>query len=312
MDYVQGSNSAMKRLYDNLRKVALSSSSTVLIYGETGTGKEVMAQQIHQLSKRKDGPFIAVNATTLSPELLESELFGHEAGAFTSANKTKKGLLEVAEGGTLLLDEIGEMDLAIQAKILRVLQEHQIRRVGGLDTIPVDVRLIAATNRDLDDAVKAGRFRQDLYYRLNVVPLILPPLRDRPDDIEALANHFIQKLNPELGREIQGVSPEALVVLQNHQWPGNIRELRNVIERAMLMECDGPLIIPDHLKLEHGQQIPGSSGLIGSHVPLELVEREHISAVLRSTGGNKFQAAKILEIDRTTLYNKLKKIDPAL
>lgn len=306
MDFVQGPNVAMKKLFENLEKVAISGSSTVVIYGETGTGKEVIAQQIHYLSKRRDAPFIAVNATTLSPELLESELFGHEAGAFTSANKTKKGLIEAAEGGTLLLDEIGEMDLAIQAKLLRVLQEHQIRRVGGVDTIPVNVRLIAATNRDLQEAVKEGRFRQDLFYRLNVLPLWLPPLRHRLDDVETLALYFVKKLNKELSRDVKGIEPDALQLLQSHSWPGNIRELRNVIERAMLMECEGAMLTMDNLKLE-GSHEAGVSSLLGAHVPLELVEREHIAAVLKTTGGNKFQAAKILGIDRTTLYNKLKK-----
>lgn len=314
---VQGPNPVMKKIYDSLGLIAKSNSSTVLIHGETGTGKEVIARRIHSLSHRSKKPFVEVNATALTEELLESELFGHEEGAFTGALKSKKGLFEVATGGTLFLDEIGDMNLVMQAKILRALQERKIRRVGGTDHIDVDIRLITATNKNLEEEVNKGNFREDLYYRLNVVPINLPPLRDRKDDIETLVRYFIQCFNKELGRKIEDVHPEALEMLVNDPWPGNVRQLKNLLERTILLECDETTLRPAHLKL--GSKTIGVStqaatpastgGLIGQKVPLEQVEREHIEGVLRSTSGNKNQAAMILGIDRTTLYNKLKKYE---
>lgn len=320
--YVLGPNSEMKRIYDQLEIVAKSRSTTVLIEGETGTGKEVIARRIHALSDREKKTFVEINATALMAELLESELFGHEAGAFTGAMKTKKGLFEIADGGTLFLDEIGDMDLSMQAKILRALQEKKIRRVGGTENIDIDIRLITATNKDLGIAMQKGEFREDLYYRLNVVPIQLPALRQRVDDIEALAMHFINEFNGEFGRSVESVEPEAMEALKNYPWPGNIRELRNFIERTVLLECTGNVLKSKHLPFGKSiavrdvslsparggdMNLPGPEQLVGKNVPLEAIERRHIEGVLQMANGNKNQAAQVLGIDRTTLYNKLKK-----
>ncbi len=314
--YVIGPNSRLAKIFKEIDAVGRSPSTTVLILGETGTGKEVIANRIHNQSNRSDKPFVPVNATALSPELLESELFGHEAGAFTGATGTKKGLFEVADGGTLFLDEIGDMEVGLQAKILRVLQEKTIRRVGGTDHIDVDIRLIAATNKDLEQAVRDGDFREDLYYRLNVVPLNLPPLRARTDDIESLALHFIEYFNGEFNRNVTKIDPAALSALKKYSWPGNIRELRNLLERTMLLEVEGEALLLQHIKLggnalRRGNEAKtkGAALDIGDTIPLETVERQHIEGVLEATNGNKNQAAQILGIDRTTLYNKLKKYD---
>lgn len=315
--FIIGPNPTMAAIFENLEKIATSPSTTVFIHGETGTGKEVIASRIHFMSHRASSRFVAINATALTADLLESELFGHESGAFTGAVATKKGLFEVADGGTLFLDEIGDMDLGMQAKILRALQERSIRRVGGTENIPVDIRLITATNKNLEESVKEGTFREDLYYRLNVVPIYLPALRHRTDDIEALASNFIQEFNREFGRHVKGMSPDALDALQKYQWPGNVRELRNLIERSMLLDEPGEVLEAAHLKFSVGGTVPskgegpaaagGAPGIVGQSVPLETVERQHIEGVLSLTKGNKNQAAQILGIDRTTLYNKLKK-----
>ena len=328
--YAEGPNKEMQKLYGNLDVVAKSPSTTVFIHGETGSGKEVIARRIHQLSNRANKPFVEVNATALTAELLESELFGHEAGAFTGATTAKKGLFEVADGGTLFLDEIGDMDLKMQAKLLRAIQERTIRRVGGTENIPVDLRLITATNRDLAEIVAAGEFREDLYYRLNVVPIHLPSLAQRRDDIETLCLHFIRSFNQDFGKHVASISPEALQALESYNWPGNIRELRNLIERTVLLECDSSVLELHHLKFQgphaQGGVVPktglvegapagapasvgggGGDRIVGTRVSLELVERHHIEGVLELTGGNKNQAAQILGIDRTTLYNKLKR-----
>lgn len=313
---VVGSDIKMKKIYDNLGVIAKSNASTVFIAGETGTGKELIAHRIHALSNRSSGPFVEINVTALTAELLESELFGHEMGAFTGAVDSKKGLFEVANGGTLFLDEIGDMDLAMQAKILRALQERKIRRVGGTKHIEVDIRLITATNKNLEDAVRSGKFREDLYFRLNVVPIFLPPLRDRPDDMEALVNFFIESFNREFGRSVEGFNEAAIEYLKSYSWPGNIRELRNIIERTILLECDGPILRRRHIKLtnldaeiyDHGE--PDQK--IGQDIPLALIEKEHIEGVLRSNRGNKNKTAQILGIDRTTLYNKIKKYEISL
>lgn len=316
--YVFGPNKTMAKIYENLEIISQSGSTTVFIYGETGTGKEIIAQRIHELSERRKKPFVEVNATALTAELLESELFGHEAGSFTGAAQTKKGLFEVATGGTLFLDEIGDMDLTMQAKILRALQERKIRRVGGTDFIEVDIRLITATNKNLEEAVKEGTFREDLYYRLNVVPINLPPLRERKDDIESFVRHFIGVFNREFGRNVEDISPDALKDLCNYPWPGNVRELRNVIERTLLLECHEAVLKVEHLCFLLGERNVQATGgkpslptavinKIGENFPLENIEREHIEGVLKANSGNKNQAAQILGIDRTTLYNKLKK-----
>lgn len=313
--YVVGPNRSMQQVFDRVELVARSDSTTVFIHGETGTGKEVIARKIHQMSARQNRPFVEVNATALTAELLESELFGHEEGSFTGASGTKKGLFEVASGGTLFLDEIGDMDLLMQAKILRAIQERKIRRVGGTEQIEVDIRLITASNRNLDQAVKEGTFREDLYYRLNVVPIVLPPLRERRDDIETLLRHYIDIFNKEFGKQVTDISTDALEALENYAWPGNVRELRNLLERTMLLETHGSTLELSHLKFGvgivsrpiEGGSSPVAEGILGSKVPLEEVEKQHIARVLESTKGNKNQAAIILGIDRTTLYNKLKK-----
>ena len=307
---VWGSNNIMKGIRARLNVVAESKATTVLIYGETGTGKEVIARTIHGLSNRKNKPFVAVNATALSRGLLESELFGHEEGAFTGAAKLKKGLFEVAEGGTLFLDEIGDMDMGIQAKVLRALEDHTIRRVGGVVEIPVNIRIIFATNKNLEEKVQNGDFREDLYYRLSVIPLSLPPLRDRKEDIEVLAYHFVCFFNNEFKRHVKKIAPMALNAMMKYSWPGNVRELRNMIERAILLECDGEILNKSHL-LFNGilkrKRCGKNKICLGEHLTLDIIEREHIEGVLSSFGGNKNQTAKILGIDRTTLYNKLRK-----
>ena len=312
--YIVGNNPIVQRLYEKADIAAQSSSSTVLIRGETGSGKEAVARRIHLMGRRSKQPFVEVNATALSTELLESELFGHEAGSFTGASHQKKGLFEVADGGTLFLDEIGDMDPAIQAKLLRSLEDKSIRRVGGIKNIPVDVRLVAATNTHLEEAVAKGNFREDLFYRLNVVPLTLPPLRERPEDVTALSLLFLQRFALEFQREVESISQEALEVLQTYSWPGNIRELRNLIERTVLLECKGRVLELKHLQAASSRfrGLAGPDGSmapqhIGDTISLEEVERQHIAGVLRASDGNKNRAAKILGIDRSTLYNKLKK-----
>lgn len=304
-NFVRGPNIAMKKVFEDIETIAKSPSSTVLIQGQTGSGKEIAARLIHSLSARKDELFVEINATALSAELLESELFGHVAGAFTGAQKTKKGLFELAHKGTLFLDEIGDMELALQAKILRALQEKSIRHVGGLEQIAVDVRLIAATHRNLEKAVEEKTFREDLYYRLNVLPIQIPSLAERKDDIESLAMHFIEEFNREFNKKIKGIDKEALDCLKKHNWPGNVRELRNVLERSILLEAkESSTLKASHLSfLEKSHK----ASCIGRDLPLETVEREHIEGVLKANKGNKNQAAQILGIDRTTLYNKLKK-----
>jgi two-component system response regulator AtoC len=307
---VLGPNKAMQKVFQEIELLRKSTRTPVLIRGETGTGKEIIARKVHASSKRSKAPFIAINASALSVELLESELFGHEAGAFTGALKTKKGLFEVASKGTLFLDEIGDMDCGLQAKLLRALQEQKIRRVGGTEEITIDVRFIAATNKDLASCIREGTFREDLYYRLNVVELFIPPLRERKEDIETLATYFVKVFNKEFQKNIREISPEAFKHLKAYDWPGNIRELRNVIERSMLLACSSPIVQAEDFsidpqrnidRIEHNQQ------MIGENISLELVEREHIEAVLLANNGNKNLAAQILGIDRTTLYNKLKK-----
>jgi DNA-binding NtrC family response regulator len=245
---VIGATPSMKKLMSDLARVA-PSNATILLTGESGTGKEVLAAAIHKMSNRANKPWVAINCANFSDTLLESELFGYEAGAFTGAAKKKDGLFVTADGGTLFLDEISSMKFDLQAKLLRVLEDRTIRRLGGTAETRVDVRIIAATNRSLDEMVKSGQFREDLYHRLNVVQLRLPPLRERTDDIPALVGYFIQKYNREMGRSVQGANPAAMSLLKAYPWPGNIRQLRNVIERAMLF-ADGDTLEPGHLSPE--------------------------------------------------------------
>ncbi|KAA5546315.1 FHA domain-containing protein [Roseiconus nitratireducens] len=307
---IVGNSDAIK---DVIRNVSLAgpTEATVLIRGESGVGKELVASAIHQASARSAGPLVCMNCAALSPSLLESELFGHEKGAFTGATERKRGKFEMADGGTLMLDEIGEMDLEIQAKFLRVLEGHPFERVGGQTPIKVDVRVVAATNRDLQSMVGEGKFRQDLFYRLHVVEIFVPPLRERGSDVLLLAKHFLNEFNQQMGRRIETISDRACQKLLDYQWPGNIRELRNVIERAVVLNS-GSTIEAEHLLLT-----PAAVGGLGgsraatSRDPVEMsladLERAHIQRVLRHTDGNKSRAASILGIERSTLDRKLKR-----
>ena len=299
-----GQSPAMLEVYKLMARVA-HSTATVLILGESGTGKEVVARTIHQHSPAS-GPFVAVNCAAIPENLLESELFGHEKGAFTGAVARKIGRFEQAGGGTLFLDEIADMSLALQAKILRAVQEREIERVGGGESIPVTVRLIAATNRNLQDAIAQGRFREDLYYRLAVVTIQLPRLVDRGDDLIQLVAHFARQFGERYGKSIEAVSDRALELLRNHQWVGNVRELRNVIERAAIVASDGTLR-SEHLTDELRAEEPGVPERSTNALPtLAEAEARHIARVLQHTGGQIGSAADILGIHRNTLTRKMK------
>ena len=301
-----GRSRAMRELFETLALVA-PSEATVLIQGESGTGKELVANVIHENSSRKDGPFIKVNCAALHENLLESELFGHEKGAFTGADKRRLGHFERASGGTLFLDEIGDMSMTTQAKILRVLQEGECNRLGSERTIKVDVRLLAATHKNLEEMVEKGLFRQDLFFRLNVVPINLPPLRERKEDIPVLADHFVQKYAARNRKSLRGLHPATVQALCRYQWPGNIRELENTMERAVIL-CLGEQITPNDLpaQLRPRKDTPDQpfAGMGGRS--LKEMERELIRATLGETGGNKSQTARILGISRQTLINKIK------
>ena len=299
-------------------KIALSQAS-VLISGESGTGKELIARAIHYNSRRAKGPFIKVNCAALPESLLESELFGHEKGAFTGAQTLRQGLFERANEGTLLLDEIGEMPLVLQAKLLRILQEREFERIGGHQTIKVDIRIIGATNRDLQAMVKEGTFREDLFYRLNVIHLILPPLRDRREDISLLANHFLQKFSSENQRDIIDIDPMAMSLLTAWSWPGNIRELSNVIERAVVMNS-GPIIFSEDLPPQIRQPVCNAGEAKTAPVgernlkeEIKRVEKRIIMEVLEQQEGNRTRTALMLGISRRALMYKLQEygIDPA-
>src|SRR5215471_13913635 len=302
-----GSSPAMLEVYKLVARVS-ESKSTVLLQGESGTGKELIARAIHGNSPRRDKPFVPVNCGALPDTLLESEMFGYEKGAFTGAVGMKTGLFESATGGTLFLDEIGELGQALQVKLLRVMQDHEVRRVGGTHSIKVDVRIIAATNRDLEQLVKEGKFRDDLFYRLNVVRITLPSLIERQEDIPMLAHHFLQKWGAGAPRAVRGFHPGTLVLLKQYRWPGNVRELENAIERAVSLS-HGPLLTPDDLPAalrQFGSQFGDKTEVSDQHdevcLTLEEVEKRHLIRVLKETKGNKVRAAKILGIDRRTLY----------
>ena len=289
-----------------LARMAAKSSSTVLILGESGTGKELLARAIHAESPRRDGSFVGVSCVALTETLLESELFGYEKGAFTGAVGGARGKFEIAAGGTLFLDEMGDISLKLQLDLLRVLDAREFRRVGGSQLIKVDARIIAATNRDLKKLVESGTFREDLYYRLNVIPVTLPPLRERKEDIPLLAEHFLAQFGTEMRKPLEAVSAEALEILMAHDWPGNVRELRNVLERGAVL-ARGPIITP--LELELVQPASAASPL-GSAEPadsLKDVERKHIISTLRQHRWNITRSAKALGIDRVTLYSKIKR-----
>jgi len=301
-----GNSAALRQVMDLVNRVA-ASNATVLLLGETGTGKEVTARQIHTASPRKDRPFIAINCAALPETLLESELFGHEKGAFTGAHAAKMGRFEMADGGTLFLDEIGDISLSIQVKLLRVLQEKEFVRVGGTRTISTDVRIIAATNRDLRQAMEKGVFREDLYYRLNVFPIQLPPLRERREDVPLLVDHFIGLAAPQLGCKKPAVGDSAMALLAAYRWAGNIRELQNVVERAVLL-ADGAVVTPAHLPREivGDEQLAEPSKTESS---LWGYEKAMIVKALRESGWNQSQAARVLGISRDNLRYRLKKYE---
>jgi transcriptional regulator with PAS, ATPase and Fis domain len=301
----------MQHVFSLVRKIAHSDATTVLISGESGTGKDLVAKAIHYESRRSQHPFIAVNCGSLPDTLLESELFGHERGAFTDARAAKDGLFELADKGTVLLDEIGDASASFQVKLLRFIEDKTFKRIGGIKDIEVNVRIIAATNKDLKRLVEESRFREDLYYRLKVIPVFLAPLRERPQDIPALAKCFVDRFNKEFNKHVSGISPEALAILQSYQWPGNVRELRNVLERVMILESE-EVILPQHLPLELTLKRETSFLPDGYHLPadgtsLRGVEKALIEKALHHTGGNQSRAAALLRISRHVLRYKMRK-----
>lgn len=302
----------MHKIIQMTDKIAQSDAATVLIQGESGTGKDMVAQAIHYQSKREDKPFIAVNCAGLTEQLLENELCGHEKGAYTDAREVKKGLLEVADGGSLFLDEIGDMNQAMQANILRLIEQKTFRRMGGVKDIRVDVRIITATNKDLKKLIQEGKFREDLYYRINIIGLRLPSLRERRDDIIFLAQHFVEQYNEDFHKDIRRISPEAKEFLLSYNWPGNVRELRNVIERAMILG-EGDTLLLEHLPLEiTGQANTGRETVPGLRIPpagisMERVEEDLVRQALLMTGGNQTKAARLLDISRDSLRYRMQK-----
>ncbi|HZJ00496.1 MAG TPA: sigma-54 dependent transcriptional regulator [Gemmatimonadaceae bacterium] len=290
----------------NVAETVAASDSTVLLQGESGTGKGVVARYIHELSMRASGPFVSINCGALPESLLESELFGHVKGSFTGAVKDKSGLFAAAEKGTFFLDEIGETTAATQVKLLRVLQHREVIPVGATEPLPIDTRLVAATNRKLDDEIARGNFRSDLYYRLNVISIEIPPLRERRDDIPVLAESFLVEIAKKRGEEVKQLSPEAAAQLQEYSWPGNVRELENAIERAVILASNGtihPAALPD--KVRERKSEPLTAERTTPNPPLDAIERAYIMWVLGSEGGNKSRAAEVLGIDPSTLYRKL-------
>jgi len=305
-DAIIGSSSAMVEAKSLLERIAASPATTVLLTGETGTGKDLAAKAIHFNSERASKPFVNITCSALPEQLLESELFGHERGAFTDARQQKRGLLETADGGTVFLDEIGEMTPGLQAKLLRFLEDRTFKRVGGLNDIRVDVRVIAATNRSLDDEVRAGRFREDLFYRLQVMPVRLPPLRERVGDIRLLVAHYIDRYNREFRKRVRGLQPGAQAMLDQYRWPGNVRELRNAIERAMLLADHGLLGAEDFATLSKAAT-PATFRLPPEGVDLESVERQLVIQALQRAGGNQTQAGHLLGINRDQVRYRIEK-----
>lgn len=332
---IVGPSPVMRKLMDFVHRVSDSEASALLLQGESGTGKDLIAQIVHQNSSRRDRPYVPVNCSAIPEMLLEAELFGHEKGAFTDAKAMKKGLFEVADGGTIFLDEIGEMSLTLQSKLLRTLEDQSLRRIGGLRDIHVDVRVIAASNRNLEQAVRTGHFRQDLFYRLMVIPIFIPPLRSRREDIPALAAFFVEHYNRRFRKRIIGLTPEAEQMMLNYSWPGNVRELKNAIQRAMILE-EGPRIRPTYLPfysesalltpatafpekevdvaagahaawhaLGNGRMIPELQ-IPSAGTSLEEIERHLVRQALEQTQGNQSRAARLLDISRDTIRYKMK------
>ena len=309
-----GRSAALRRIADLITRVAAKGTPVnVLVSGESGTGKGVIARAIHARGPRRSQPFVSVNCTSVPEQLVESELFGHEAGAYTDAKDVKRGLFEIADKGTVFLDEIGDMPKAMQSKLLHVLETHEFRRVGGVRSLEVDVHVITATNRTLEESVAKGEFREDLFYRLNVINIRIPPLRERPEDIAPLAAHFVDELCRELGIPQREIAPDGLSALERYSWPGNVRELRNVLERVLLLE-DGDTISLAHLPTEIGGQGAASAGsnaptfvLPASGLDLEALEREFLCQALERTAGNKTSAARLLGLSRDTMRYRLEK-----
>ncbi|RKR82517.1 DNA-binding NtrC family response regulator [Mucilaginibacter gracilis] len=298
-DSIIGHSKAINAAIELSKKVSVT-DTTVLLLGETGTGKEVFAQAIHYNSARKTQNFVAVNCSAFGKDLLESELFGHKAGAFTGAVKDKKGLFEEADGGTLFLDEIGEMNIDLQAKILRVIERGEFIKVGDTKTLKINVRIIAATNRRLDDEIAKGNFREDLFYRLSVFQIVLPSLNERKDDIPLLAKHYLKEYTRKIGQKITGMDPEFLSRLEKHKWKGNIRELKNIIERSVII-CSTPTLTADVLPID----FYGDMDAAASSYTLAAIEKNHINKILHFAKGNKTEAARLLDIGLTTLYRKI-------
>jgi DNA-binding NtrC family response regulator len=300
-----GKSPLMQKIYDLIEKIS-HSASNVLISGESGTGKELVAKAVHYQGLRKEGPFIAVNCAAIPETLLESELFGYKKGAFTDARSDKRGLLFEANEGTLFLDEITEMPPTLQAKLLRVIEERTVRPLGDTSSYPIDVRIISTTNREMSKLIREGRFREDLYYRLKVIDIELPPLRNRKEDIPLIIQHFITKFNQNLKKNISGISEDALKLLLNYGWPGNVRELENVIERAITL-TQGEVISPEDLPtpMAHEEDKDSTGKALREQYTVDQLEKEYIKKVLIEAGGNKSKAAQILGLDRKTLYRKL-------
>jgi transcriptional regulator with PAS, ATPase and Fis domain len=304
----------MREVLNFVRRVAASEATTILLEGENGTGKDLVAKTLHYQSLRQAEPFIPINCAAIPDSLLESELFGYEKGAFTDARAQKRGIFELADKGTLFLDEIAEIPLMLQAKLLRVLEEQSFRRLGGLKDIKLDLRVVAATNKNLREAVKEGAFRQDLYFRLNVIQILIPPLRDRTEDIVPLTKFFVEHYNRKFKRNIEGVSEAAAKLLLTHDWPGNVRELRNAIERAMILE-ESSLITPPSLPIAISRPDPGTPVIAAvvdipsDGLSLEDNERSLLARALEKTNGNQTQAARLLRITRDTLRYKMKKFN---
>jgi len=307
LDFIIGESPAMKQVYAKIRRAA-PSDSTVLLTGESGTGKELAARAIHLLSPRKDDEFVAVDCSALVETLLESELFGHVKGSFTGAIQTKHGLFELANHGTFFFDEITNLSLNIQAKLLRVIQEREFMQVGSQKRIKLDIRIIASSNRDLKEAIKAGTFREDLFYRLSVIPIHLPPLRERTGDIPRLVEHFLKEYSQKGNREVTGISPKAMKLLEAYSWPGNVRELAHTIERIVILE-DGDVVQPEHLPSFITQRQGEFQVFSDENYTLEELEKRYIQFILRRTRGRRQDAARILGINRKTLSHKIEKFN---
>jgi two-component system response regulator AtoC len=305
LDFIVGQSPAMQKVFGQIRRAA-PSDSTILITGESGTGKELVARAIHQLSQRSDQEFVAVDCSALVPSLLESELFGHVKGSFTGALQTKHGLFELANHGTFFFDEISNLSLNIQAKLLRVVQEREFMKVGSQKRIKLNIRIIASSNRDLKEAIKAGEFRNDLYYRLSVIPIDLPPLRERTGDVPLLIDHFLKKYTQKSNREVKGISPPALDMLCAYPWPGNVRELEHTMERILIIEAP-EVILPEHLPGYIYQKQTDCQAMTLGRCTLEELEKHHIQSILTLTQGRRQESARILGINRKTLTQKIKK-----